>query len=129
MLLFIIVLMASSLMSMDKTRQQLDKVIDDHATKVALSMGMRSAAHNRTLILFQLIHISDPFELDEAWMLFNQKATDFTVARNQLLNMPLSEIERGLLNEQGKLTTKAIPIQQQIVELISAGKILMPVIF
>ncbi|QKQ28043.1 diguanylate cyclase [Candidatus Reidiella endopervernicosa] len=123
MLMLMIGLMAASLASMDKTRHQLDKVVDDHMTKVALSKQMRTAARSRTLILFRLIHISDPFDRDDAWMKYNQKAIDFIRARNAILDMPISEIESGLLTEQGKKSRVAIPIQNKILDLINEGYI------
>ena len=121
-LVLMMALIISSLVSMNKTRQQLNIVVDEHLAKVALSINMRTAARNRTLILFQFMYFDDPFERDDAWLKFNESASDFILSRNKIFNMSLTELERNLLRSQGKLSNIASPTQKKIIDLVNEGK-------
>lgn len=118
-LLLMLSLMTYSLVSIDKTRGELDKLVDDYMEKVSLSISMRTAARNRTLILFELINISDPFEQDDALVEFGSEATRFLVARDKILKMPLEDSERELLKAQAAKSDIAIPIQKKLYPLFS----------
>jgi diguanylate cyclase (GGDEF)-like protein len=118
LLILMIALIWVSITNIKTHQAQLDQVVSDHMTKVGLSLTMRTHARGRTLSLMRLLLIDDPFGWDEELMQFRDHAARFIVARNSLLGMPLSRQEKDLLALQGRLTTQAVPIQQQIIALI-----------
>ena len=69
-----------------------------------------------------MILFTDPFERDEQWLQFNNRAGEFAAARGQLLALPLTPEERELLDRQGRLTGVAVPLQDRVVELSSQGR-------
>ena len=63
------------------------KVIFGEQKQSRLLVAMRDAARQRAIYLHRMITLTDPFERDEEFMKFNAAATDFVVARNELLGM------------------------------------------
>jgi len=107
---------------MEAAQERLDTIVNNHMAKIELATRMRTAARERTVSLQKIILLTDPFERDEQWMLFNSYATDFVQARTLLLDMGLTNEELSLLKRQGKLTGVAVPLQMQVVNLVSEGK-------
>lgn len=108
---------------MEATKQLMRDVVAQRMAKLELSTTMRIAARERTASLQRMALLADPFERDEQWMVFNNRAGAFASARAELLALPLTPDERVLLDEQARLTTKAVPLQEQVIELISAGRV------
>jgi len=52
-------------------------------------------------------------------MQFNKKGSEFVTARLALLDLPLNDKERELINRQRHLITFAQPIQEQVINLIN----------
>jgi len=96
----------------------LNKVVDVHMRNQELTKTMVVAARERSMIMLMLTRIEDPFERDEMLMLFDSKGAQFSSARQALLQQPLQETERELIAQQGRLTNVAVPIQNQIIDLI-----------
>ena len=124
------------------------EVIFGEQKQSRLLIAMRDAARKRAIHLHRMITLTDPFERDEEFMKFNAAATDFVVARNELLGMEsgasqeisiwnkarphivdgqASQQETADLILQDKLKeannlllTKVIPIQNKVNETLSA---------
>ena len=124
------------------------KVIFGEQKQSRLLITMRDAARQRAIYLHRMITLTDPFERDEEYMRFNRAATDFVVARNELLGMEkvasrevliwkkarphimdgqASQMETVDLILQDRseeanelLLTKVIPIQNKVNETLSA---------
>lgn len=117
-----IVLALVSLSHMKEQQARLDSVVHTHMVKAVWAAQMRRAARERTLILHRLLLVEDPFDRDEELLSFGVMAGRFGRARASLLAMDLPEKERALIERQGKLTEKAVPIQDRIVELTEEGQ-------
>jgi len=102
--------------------QHLNEIAGELQTKIGLTVAMRRAARERTVNLQHLIILDDPFDKDDAWMLFNHNGALFADARLTLLNMPHSAREQDLLNQQGETTAKNIDIQLEVAELAMENK-------
>ena len=122
-LLLILFVTVIGLRQLGVTTQNLNQVVDVHMRKQNYTKAMVVSARERTLIMFMLTKIDDPFERDELLMQFNQKGSEFVVARRALLNMPLNERERELITRQRQLISFAQPIQEQVIDLINADRI------
>jgi len=122
MLSLMLFLTGIGLWYMQASQKRLDLIVNNHMTKIELATRMRTAAQERTVSLQKMILLSDPFERDEQWMAFNSLATDFVIARTKLLEMNLTEEEQALIKRQGKSTGIAVPLQLEVADLISEGK-------
>lgn len=124
------------------------KVIFGEQKQSRLLVAMRDAARQRAIYLHRMLTLTDPFERDAEFMKFNAAATDFVVARNELLSMEegasqevsiwnaarphivdgqASQLETAelILQERHEeanelLLNKVIPIQNKVNETLSA---------
>ena len=108
---------------MDTTEERATTIVNNHMAKIELATRMHHAARERTVNLQKMILFTDPFERDEQWLQFNNRAGEFAATRGQLLALPLTPEERELLDRQGRLTGVAVPLQDRVVELSSQGRI------
>jgi len=118
-LLLILFVTAIGLQQLGVTTDNLNTVVDVHMRKQNYTKTMVIAARERTLIMFMLTKIDDPFVRDELLMQFNKKGSEFVTARLALLDLPLNDKERELINRQRHLITFAQPIQEQVINLIN----------
>ena len=84
-----------------------------------LLIAMRDAARKRAIHLHRMITLTDPFERDEEFMKFNAAATDFVVARNELLGMEeIASQEISIWNKARPQIVEGQASQQETAELI-----------
>ncbi|MBU2640768.1 MAG: EAL domain-containing protein [Gammaproteobacteria bacterium] len=119
-LLLILFVTLIALQQLGVTTDNLNAVVDVHMRKQNLTKTMLNVARERTLIMLTLTKIGDPFERDDLLTRFNEKGTEYAVARQSLQDMPLSPRERKLITLQQQLIKIAQPIQTQVIDLISA---------
>jgi len=100
----------------------LRQIVSNHLVKMRLVTEMRIAARERTLGLDRMMNLVDPFERNDEWMRFNENATRFAAARLQLLQLPRSESEKKILDDQAEWTRKTVPLQNQVVDLVMANR-------
>lgn len=98
-------------------------IVEEHNTKEYLVTNMYNNARERVMSLFQMALSDDPFERDELYMSLNTNGAEFVRARLAYLEMSLNEKEAEILQQQGKLTSVAVPLQEQIIDLISNDEI------
>jgi len=118
-LFLILFVTAIGLQQLGVTTDNLNTVVDVHMRKQNYTKTMVITARERTLIMFMLTKIDDPFVRDELLMQFNKKGSEFVTARLALLDLPLNDKERELINRQRHLITFAQPIQEQVINLIN----------
>jgi len=104
---------------MQSIHKRLREIVHTHIEKIDIAVHMRAAARERSLNLHKMILSDDPFERDEAWMKFNSHGATFARERIRLKLMTLTTMEEELLAKQAELTTKIIPLQFNIVELVN----------
>lgn len=107
---------------MRSLKHELDSIVENHFEKGRLIGAMRVAARERTLSLYRIIHLEDPFERDDEWIRFNARAAMFTGARTELMLLPLSDEEKTVLEFQGRFTSVAVPLQNRVVDLALADR-------
>ncbi|MFZ3042424.1 MAG: GGDEF domain-containing protein, partial [Thiobacillus sp.] len=71
------------------------------------------------VIIHPAVKRDDPFDQDALMMNFNNQGGRFAKARLALLEQPLNARERELIAEQGRLTSLALPIQNQVMVALS----------
>lgn len=118
-LMLIVFVTAIGLRQLSVTTDKFNQVVDIHMRKQILANTMVITARERTLIMFSLTRVKDPFDRDDLLLRFNQKGSEFVTARIELLNMPLSPREKALIERQRQLIAIAQPIQNQVIDLIA----------
>lgn len=115
--------MSALIWGLGTIQENLDEIVGTHMEKVALAVEMRNAARARTLTLSNMLIMTDPFEQDEEFLVFNHYGAQFANARDTLLQMNLDKDEQAIIREQGQFSGKAVAIQNDIVDLIYGGNI------
>ncbi|MFN3750439.1 MAG: putative bifunctional diguanylate cyclase/phosphodiesterase [Thiobacillus sp.] len=121
-LLLIVFVTAIGLQQLEMTTGKLNHVVDVHMRKQALTRSMVIDARERTMLLLMMTQVDDPFERDALLMQFHKHGGAFVAARQALLALPLTERERRLIMQQGALTRQAVPLQNEVVDLLSADR-------
>jgi signal transduction histidine kinase len=102
---------------------RLETLVNEHMQKIRLSVEMRTSARKRTYSIQRMILLDDPFERDEEFLRFNHHAATFINARAAFLALRLSPEERAALEEQGRLSSEAVPLQNKIVDLVQKDRV------
>lgn len=119
-LLLIVFVTAISLTQLRSTTDQLNRMIDVHMRKQTLTKTMVFNARDRTLIILALSKITDSREREKMLARFSEDGLNFGLARQEFLALPLNDLERQLIAEQGELTSRGQPVQLQVIDLINA---------
>ena len=98
-------------------------IVEEHNTKEYLVTNMHNNARERVMSLFQMVLSDDPFERDDLYMSLNSNGAEFIRARISFLEMSLNDEEAEILEQQGKLTSIAVPLQEQIIDFLSKDKV------
>ncbi len=106
-----------------KANDHVNEIVQKHGERSELITRMYNAARERSISLFVMVSIKDPFVRDENFLKFNAYATQFANARIRFVKMHLSDNERTLLNKQGKLSRITAPLQNRIAELVQTNNI------
>ena len=120
LLLLIVFVAVIGLQQLRVAANNLDSIVDLHMQKQNFTQTMVAAARERTIILILLAESDEAGEREILLKQFKGNAQEFINARTALLNMPLSERERALLRLQGQMTGVALPMQEQVLDLVSA---------
>jgi len=97
--------------------QTITHIVEEHNEKTRLATEMYIAARERTLQLHTILQEPDPFERDAQVPRYHELARIFRDSRKKLLTMPLSPLERRLLEQQGTLTARGSPAQDEALDL------------
>ncbi|GMQ88884.1 MAG: hypothetical protein BMS9Abin09_0324 [Gammaproteobacteria bacterium] len=108
----------TSLVRMSEINRGMETIVDQYNVKTSHIVAMHNAARERSISLFRIVSLEDPFERDEEFLHFNKLAFRFSQARTALSEMPLDEQEMNFHTEQGKLTQIAVPLQEKVVQLM-----------
>ncbi|MDH5178613.1 MAG: EAL domain-containing protein [Gammaproteobacteria bacterium] len=111
------------LSQIDRTHEHVQSIVDKHNVKTSLITEMMWAARERSLNLYHMISISDPFERDDVFLEYTYHAAEFGHARSQLMQMKLTKEESTLLDRQARATRETVPVQDQVIELLNVGRI------
>lgn len=117
-LLLLVVIFSVGLSSMSVIQSRLRDIVENQNVKTQLVTEMRYAARERTLSLYRMALMEDPFARDEEFLVFNGFALDFITARDKLFLMRLSPEEQKAMEEQSQLTIKAVQLQEKVIDLM-----------
>ena len=116
-----LVIAATTLMRLDRIRESLREITEDHTVHAQLAHRMYDASRERAFLLFKGVHENDPFLADKLAMRFNELAAEFAQARQALMKQHLIPAERMLLKKQGKAAEETMLQQDIVLGLVFAG--------
>lgn len=122
-LLLTIILISYGLFKLDESNNNVHQIVNEHNSTEHLIATMHRAARERVLALFTMVVTDDPFARDDIFMTFNANGGKFANARIALLKMSLDAEEQALIDRQGQYTAIAVPLQNQIIELVNQDEV------
>ena len=111
------VLIFVGLGNMASIQSRLKHIVEVHNLKTELVTKMRFYARERTIGLYRMITLSDPFDKDAEFMRFNKLGHEFILVRQQLIKMELNQEEKLALDTQLKLILATEGYQAEVVDL------------
>lgn len=105
------------------SHDRINNLLTTESKKSDLLTDMRSAARERSLCLFNMVSLEDPFERDVWFLEFNKQGARFARARLELTELATSPEEIRFLELQGRLSGKAIPTQNKVVDLVQSYQV------
>jgi diguanylate cyclase (GGDEF)-like protein/PAS domain S-box-containing protein len=115
-------LVVFSLSRLSAISQALDEVAEEHNNHAAFAYMMYNASRERAFLLYNITFDADPFSRDEKIQQFYSLGAAFGEARTKLLESDLVPAEMVMLEDQGKFTSVTVGLQQEVIELVEAGR-------
>jgi len=120
-MLLLLVLVVIALHSISNNDNKLNEIVGNQQ-KIQHVFTMRESAINRTLLLYKMVRMDDPFEIDEEYMSLLGHASRFMDARNGLV----AAIDAGEELEEWDATKPIVSLgaksQGKVVDLIMADE-------
>jgi diguanylate cyclase (GGDEF)-like protein/PAS domain S-box-containing protein len=117
------ILIGYGLNKLQASQLNIKDIVHNHNVKADLIVTMHNAARERSMGLYRMSTTEDPFERDDLFLEFNRNGARFANARIALTKMALSPVEQQIIAEQGQLTSIAVPLQNQVVDLVQNDEI------
>ena len=118
----ILVITALSYWRVEIGRQAINEIISHEQVAVEMLYRMQLAARDRAFALLETVQAEDPFTQDDEIQRFYELGATFGVARQQLEQLPLTEVERSLLAQQRAQTETIIPMMVKVIEFAESGQ-------
>lgn len=123
-IVFVSIMSVAAYLTISQMQHNLEVVSVEKFHKQRLMEQQLRALLQRELLLQKILNSDDPFEQDELALEHSGLATEFIVARQQLLELSLSAEERDMLEGQTRMMERAYPLQLEIIEtLIQGGEV------
>ena len=110
-----------SLSRMSSIREKMDAIINVHNVKTETIHAMHKQVSARSLSMYAMYLMEDPFDRDDEFLHFKRLAQDFIKMRMKLNDMGLSPREQETLDEAFELIKTSQPLQEQIVDRMQSG--------
>ncbi len=118
MLALMVALAAVGLTRMVAINQHMELIAQKHNVKIDLLLSMRNIVRERSLSMYAMYHMDDPFQREEEFTRFTSMAGEFIQLREQLTLIGLDEKEQGFLEKILALIRKTQPMQVSLVDKI-----------
>ena len=122
-LLLVSLLIIIGVTNLSKSKLHLDRVVNSNNLKIQLVNQMHQSARERTINLQQMFIVDDSLKLENAIDSMVLYGGMFVTAREEFLSLNLSVKEKGILQQQAKLSGKIGPVQNNIADLINFGEL------
>ena len=123
--LFVILLVVAgfslSINALKEINAQTQQIIDVNNSKLRYAGTMLEALQTRRYSLFIYTHLEDEFARLDLWEDFNQAASDYLLAREQMMRLPMSDEEKQELALLDELAAIGQPRQLAVLRMIERG--------
>ncbi len=100
----------------------LDQLVYNEQLAMELQFRMLQAARERSVELYYVATIEDPFEIDAHVLHFGELGGRFGSARNKLMQLDLDAKSRSLLEKQGREAAVIIGLMDEVISLALQGR-------
>lgn len=97
--------------------ERLETIVDTQREQ-QLVFTMRDSAHKRALSLFRMAAMPDPFERDDEYLNFKRMASEFLVARDELLERHVQAAEHPVWSKVRPVIDRGGFVQNKALELM-----------
>ncbi len=118
----LLVLAGIGLVYLQAMNQTIARIVEGNNERTRLVTEMYISARERALQLHAILQEQDPFARDALVPSFHELGGVFRGAREKLLKMPLSQVERELLNQQAVHTARGSLAQDAVLDLALADR-------
>lgn len=106
-----------AIVSISFNSSKISTVVDEQK-EVSHVFVMRDAAHKRALMLYRMASVDDPFDRDEIYLQFKDKAETFIKSRDLLLEKIREHNEIAAWEQAKPFVIQGSRVQNQVVNLI-----------
>ncbi len=117
-ILLMMVVTSVGVIRMKENNALMTEVVTQNNVKINLVRNMYIAARERSILLLKMLALEDAFERDELFLAFNELATRFALARQEVTAKKLDEYEISLFKQQGDVTRVTAPLQGEVIDLL-----------
>jgi len=110
-----------SLYQLSIITHKMELIVNESSIKTQLTQQMHHAINARSNSLMRMLNQMDTFKLDEERTRMGELAEQFIKARQELLQLPLSEQEKKALQNQADITRVRSLAQRQVANLFVEG--------
>jgi len=121
-LLLLIALTLIVLSRMALINQRMEQIVNENNVKTRLAHDMKDAVRDRAIMMHSIALMTDAFDQQDEYLLFNARGTAFSEARRRLMAMKLNEAERKILESVREVTSETQPLVMQGIDLAMTGK-------
>ncbi|KPK39850.1 MAG: hypothetical protein AMJ69_04455, partial [Gammaproteobacteria bacterium SG8_47] len=121
-IVLLVALIAVAVAQMGRLSDNLRDIAQQHNLKADLIFSMRNIVRERSLSMFALSAMDEPFAMDEEFMRFTQLAPEFIALRERFESLELTPEEHMLLEQAKDVIRLTAPLQQDIVNRMIDGR-------
>lgn len=99
--------------------RHLDRVVDTHNVQIRIMHQVLDLARQRSLALQHMLVAEDPFLIDDQIIKMSEIAVNYLQLRQQMIELPMTDEERNLLEKQYAQTAVTGRVQSQVIGLLS----------
>ena len=105
-----IVLLALSFHQAYDVYDETQSIIKDSEERIQLTTQLKRTANERAILINYLLLLDDPFERDDAYIQFNELASEHLITRAKIEKLPLSNTELKQLKRATQTSQIAAPV-------------------
>ncbi|MCK5360214.1 MAG: diguanylate cyclase [Gammaproteobacteria bacterium] len=107
--------------TLSNVARHLGRVVDTHNVQIRIMHQILDLARQRSLALQHMLVAEDPFMVDDQIIKMSDIALNYLQLRQQMIELPMTDAERKLLETQYAQTAVTGRVQSQVIGLLSDG--------
>ena len=118
MLLFLILITTVGLTNITALNDEINDLVHIRNAKTSLISDMRNIARERSLSLYRMVLLKDPFDIDEEQVHMSLLAGQFLKDREQLFNIEMTAAEQKNIEQTLEHVYASTKIQKELLSII-----------